>query len=215
MDKTTGGILGALGLALLTLGCVTYKKGSFYYKKIKKLDGTSIGLLGMRGAGKTSFLKILQGEKLSETYEATPPSSPFKKFTYKLNNGKEVLIAEGEDLSGGEYVIKAKYPKHIKEDDIVFFFFKANEYLQDREIRKMTNARLDFIYRRAKELGKELKNVVVIATHSDCLSDSKDVLNQILQKIGNVDYLEMLQDNFLAINATKKDDVNSLMEKLF
>ena len=92
---------------LIVTGVLVYIFAGPDNTKTTKLIGKSIGVLGMIGAGKTQFLKNLQGkgqEYKNEGYQGTGIDE-YQEFTCIIGN-KEYKIKGGTDIGGVEDNIK-------------------------------------------------------------------------------------------------------------
>ncbi|MGP1622849.1 GTPase domain-containing protein [Bacteroides heparinolyticus] len=175
------------------------------------VEGESIGVLGMPGAGKTQFLNNLRGKDYPE-YTQTINETPYKSFKVKVN-GREKTIKEGEDIPGNEYAVREYYERFLKEKDIVIFLFDAKKYKEDNKYQDASNARLDFINRHKK--GD--KSHFIIGTHVDQIKIRKgESLLTIMQElIKGKDYEGLFHHNFSVRNLTDSKDFEELKEIIF
>ena len=183
-------------------------------KTIKKLSGTSIGVLGMPASGKTQFLMNLQGkgeEYKNKGYQATSKVE-YKTFTSTIGK-KKYKIEGGTDIGGDEYSIKPFYERFLKEKDICIFIFDIQKYKDDPKYRKKTNARLDFINGKIKDASE----YAIIGSHVDKvkIEEGKSILTIIQGFVKDKPYARLLNTNFFAYNLTSKEDMNKLVNKLF
>lgn len=183
-------------------------------KTIKKLSGTSIGVLGMPASGKTQFLMNLQGkgeEYKNKGYQATSKVE-YKTFTSTIGK-KKYKIEGGTDIGGDEYSIKPFYERFLKEKDICIFIFDIQKYKDDPKYRKKTNARLDFINGKIKDASE----YAIIGSHVDKvkIEEGKSIITIIQGFVKDKPYARLLNTNFFAYNLTSKEDMNELVNKLF
>lgn len=183
-------------------------------KTIKKLSGTSIGVLGMPASGKTQFLMNLQGkgeEYKNKGYQATSKVE-YKTFTSTIGK-KKYKIEGGTDIGGDEYSIKPFYERFLKEKDICIFIFDIQKYKDDPKYRKKTNARLDFINGKIKDASE----YAIIGSHVDKvkIEEGKSIITIIQGFVKDKPYARLLNTNFFAYNLTSKEDMNKLVNKLF
>ena len=180
----------------------------------KKLIGKSIGVLGMMGAGKTQFLKNLQGEGQKykdEEYQGTNIDD-YPNFTCTIGE-KQYEIKGGKDIGGEDYNIPPFYEKFLKEKDICIFVFDIQKYKDDPVYRKNTNARLDFINGKIKDASE----CAIIGSHVDKVKIEKgqSIITIIQKFVEGKDYARLLNINFFACNLTSEEDMNKLVNKLF
>lgn len=181
---------------------------------VKKLSGTSIGVLGMPASGKTQFLMNLQGkgeEYKNKGYQATSKVE-YKTFISTIGK-KKYKIEGGTDIGGDEYSIQPFYERFLKEKDICIFIFDIQKYKDDPEYRKKTNARLDFINEKIKDASK----YAIIGSHVDKvkIEEGKSIITIIQGFVKDKPYARLLNTNFFAYNLTSKEDMNELVNKLF
>lgn len=184
--------------------------------KTRKTEGTKLGVLGMKGAGKTTYLAHLglvernDGGTTVATYEGR-----------KVNVGhREMDIAAGKDIGGDEFMNYYKsWLVGSEKKDIIIFIFDGYRYLKSEDYRHDTDARLQFIYKNYKAGNrnrKGYKNLVVIASHLDEYERSADDMCQdILTLVGRKDYLAMFQTNFFATDMRKRDWIMDINLKIF
>lgn len=183
-----------------------------YFKNTKK---RKIAVLGMQGSGKSTFLQILQGKDPKDIPPTIGPE-PYGSFYITLDGGIKMKISAGDDIPGTGY--NEEYHDYISKNDIVFFFFKANEYLHNEEIRKDINNRLHFINKTATdEFKKDIDNdIVIIATHIDEL-ELKDV--EIKAKIKSLvlekNYKKLFDHKFYTLNTTDQKQVHETKNDIF
>lgn len=178
--------------------------------KTKKLEGKSMGVLGMSASGKTLLLRSLQGKPYEE-YEQTS-NEEYDSFTLTIGT-RSIKIAAGKDIGGVEENVKPYYESFLKDKDICMFLFDLQRYLNDNEYMDQTNARFDHIYR---HLIKE-KKYAIIGSHVDKVKIKKgeSIINIVQSKVADKPYANLLKENFFTRNLTDKKDIETLVEKLF
>lgn len=179
-----------------------------------KLIGKSIGVLGMTGAGKTQFLKNLQGEGQkykNEKYQGTNKAE-YHKFTCTIGE-KKYEIKDGIDIGGETYNIKPFYEKFLKDKDICIFLFDIQKYKDIPEYRKDTNIRLDFINNHVENASK----CAIIGSHVDKakIEEGQSIITFVQKIVEGKAYARLLNTNFFAYNLTSEEDMNKLVNKLF
>ena len=182
--------------------------------KTKKLIGKSIGVLGMIGAGKTQFLKNLQGkgqEYKNEGYQGTGKDE-YQEFTCSIGN-KQYEIKRGFDIGGGEDNIITFYEKFLKSKDICIFLFDIQQYKDNSQYRMDTNARLDFINNHIEDASK----CAIIGSHVDKakIKKGQSIITIVQKFVEGKEYARLLNNNFFACNLTNEKDMNELVNKLF
>ena len=161
------------------------------------IEGKTIAVLGMQGAGKTQFLANLKN--VSYKQSASLGVESYKAFTVKIGD-KTVKIEGGMDVPGGEEYIRRYYEDLISKNDIVFFLFNTYNFLTEEEYNLKTKARLDFIH---EKVDGTKKNVVVIGTFADMYKDEKEASNarkQIFSSVINKPYGSLLKNNFVVLD---------------
>ena len=199
---------------LIVTGVLVYIFAGPDNTKTTKLIGKSIGVLGMIGAGKTQFLKNLQGkgqEYKKEGYQGTGIDE-YQEFTCSIGN-KQYEIKRGFDIGGGEDNIKTFYEKSLKSKDICIFLFDIQKYKDDSKYRMDTNARLDFINNHIEDASK----CAIIGSHVDKakIKKGQSIITLVQKFVEGKKYARLLNNNFFACNLTKKEDMDKLVNKLF
>ena len=179
-----------------------------------KLIGKSIGVLGMIGAGKTQFLKNLQGkgqEYKKESYQGTGKDE-YQEFTCSIGN-KQYKIKDGIDIGGETYNIKPYYERFLKNKDICIFLFDVQKYKDNPEYRKDTNVRLDFINNHVEDAYK----CAIIGSHVDKakIEEGQSIITIVQKLVEGKQYSRLLNTNFFAYDLTSEEDMNKLLNKLF
>lgn len=138
-------------------------------------------VLGMEGAGKTTWYDFLRGENRAAE-GATSGGVEISEFTipYKDDKGtRMVTIAKGLDISGAETMITEFYKAQIEKSDVIFFFFDVKKYLDNAEYQKDVHSRLDLIYDYIMEFNKKTNDVYLIASHMGKVKDPKKASKQV------------------------------------
>lgn len=174
----------------------------------RHLKGKSIAILGMKGAGKTQMLANMRNMPYSE-YTATLNPEKYDSFTIHLGN-RDVRIAPGKDIAGGEEWIKPYYKEMIEKNDIVFFLFSATKYLNESTYNYDVRARLDFINEHIKE-----KEPVIFATFADKLKDGEEAFHKIMASISGKGYEALFKDNFVLLDTRDKKELMKHLNKIF
>ena len=179
-----------------------------------KLIGKSIGVLGMTEAGKTQFLRNLQGEGQkykNEGYQGTSGEN-YQKFTCTIGD-KQYEIKDGIDIGGETYNIKPYYEKFLKDKDICIFLFDVQKYKDDDEYRKETNVRLDFINNHIKDASE----CAIIGSHVDKakIEEGQSIITIVQKLVEGKEHARLLNTNFFAYNLTSEEDMNKLVNRLF
>lgn len=197
-------VLWALG-AIFLGGCI------FLFSDIVKTTGKKLAILGMERSGKTTLYNMLRtGE----------PGKPLQTSIEEVGDfvvkDRKIKIKKGKDIGGGESLI-SYYEDLIRESEIIIFIFNVSKFLNDSTYQRDTKDRLDYIYRKVKEYNKEMKNIVMIASHLDVLPDDKQKksMEEILSVINGKLYQEMFKNNFFIISIVNNEHINKLKEKIF
>ena len=203
-------ILGGLGVGGL---------GAAVINKITTVstEGTKLGVIGMKGAGKTTYLSNLGLVKMDDGTSVTDYKGKIVDVGHRV-----MEIAAGEDIGGEDELFMRYYePWLCGEDkkDIILFIFDGCRYLNDAEYRDNVISRLRFIHIKYKEGNsdtKEYKNIVLIASHLDKYDKSADDMCQEILKItGKKDFWEIFKNNFFAVDMSKSDMISDINLKIF
>lgn len=173
------------------------------------LKGTKLGVLGMPGSGKTQFLMNLRGIEY-KSYQQTNVDR-YQSFIFSID-GRDIKIKEGHDIGGGEYNIKRYYKEFLIEKDCCIFLFDIQKYMDKKEYREQTNARLDFINNNIIKHNE----FALIATHIDKIkADGKETLKQIHEMVAGLPYERLFKTNFYPCNLLDNQYMDFLKKKLF
>jgi GTPase SAR1 family protein len=179
----------------------------------KRTEGKSLGILGMPGAGKTLFLRNLQGKPYTR-YEQTTGAEDYNRFDF-THKGRTISICEGKDIGGNAENIKVYYEDFLKNKDICLFIFDIKKYIdiEQEKYRNDVNARLDYIDRHIKDM----KHWAIIGTHVDQakIEQGKSIIDIVQRHVKNKPYSRLLSMNFFARNLTNKKDMDFIIDKIF
>lgn len=178
----------------------------------KKIVGKSLGILGMPGAGKTFFLRNLQGKQYKRCDEQTTGAEDYDDFVFK-HDGREIFICKGKDIGGNVENIKAYYEDFIKNRDICLFIFDIKKYIEQEKYRKDVNTRLDFINRHINNTS----HWAAIGTHVDQMEieQGKSIIDIVQGYVKDKPYSKLLSINFFACNLTNPKDMDFIVGKIF
>lgn len=178
--------------------------------KYKKTNGKSLGIIGMKGAGKTTFYNKLGllGNDGGGTYK-----TPYNQRNIKIGD-REIKIASGEDIGGGENFIQDQtYEEWFSEKDIIIFIFDISQYCQNENYTNQANARLSYIYNRFIDKKKtDFENVVIVASHADLYKVSD---KEFRNKLGEKEYNKLFENNFFIVDLTDDKCFNDIIKKIF
>lgn len=169
-------------------------------------------LLGLPSAGKTTFLKRLKSEMISEDESTTMNEKKTGEFKYKIDD-QEISIKNVTDTPGANRY-SHEYEKYKNFNGDIYFFFNVNGYLRYLENERITNARLDQIFHVFKD--KINKNeVYIIGTHIDLLRLKTNEINEAInKKIGDKSYRSLMNNLYLT-NLLDGKSFKDLIEELF
>lgn len=160
---------------------------NFYQNAV--MPECNLAILGMKAAGKSTFLKILQSGDFEDEYKQTDTEEPYEPFK---TNYLGIQIQGGMDISGDEGMVRTAYSKLIANKDIVLFFFNTKLFITETaQYKYEVLGRIRYIYDSLSKNGT-LNNPFkfkIIATHIDECPNSD--IRQLMQK--NVD--EQLSDS--------------------
>src|SRR5690554_4334932 len=122
-------LIPLIGWGLAGLAGVLIAKKAFSNKEVAPLkadvkEAKKIAILGLQSAGKTTFLKFLQGDKNYKNYNHNTGLVRYEEFDMKVNN-KIISIAKNVDIGGSETFMK-NYEKILEGTDMAFFLFDAS-----------------------------------------------------------------------------------------
>lgn len=135
---------------------------------ISKCSGKSIAVLGMKGAGKTLFYRLLQHKEYNADADSNTSEKDYGEFIYKTKKGRKIKIMAGLDIGGQPDMAKKHYNDLINQSDTIFFLFDLHNYLNEKEYLEDTNARLDYISRHVSN-----KSLYVFCTHMNKIETTK------------------------------------------
>ncbi|MBD5257488.1 MAG: GTPase domain-containing protein [Barnesiella sp.] len=179
-----------------------------------EVEGKTLGVIGMREAGKTQLYKTLQ-QKSYSSYQGTG-TNDYEEFTFRYGD-RRIKVAAGRDIGGGENYIREYYKKWIEEKDIIFFVFNACRYISEKNYAQDVKNRMDFIWRHMKNKygsNEEIKKkLVTIGSHLDKIDKDKQnsLLRSFQQDVSGKSYSPMFHENFIVANLTEHE---KLMKEL-
>lgn len=180
------------------------------YTPTLKLEGKTLGVLGMPESGKTQFLMNLRGKEY-KSYQQTNVDD-YKTFDFKIGDRK-IIIEGGKDIGGSEHNIRCFYETFLKTQDNCIFLFNIQKYKDEPNYRKDTNARLDFINNHVTDHSK----FAIIGTHVDqaIIEKGQSILAIVQNLVAGKPYARLFNINFFASNLLDKEDMNTITRKLF
>ena len=192
---------------LMILGFITYNY----------LKGDTMAILGMQQAGKTTILRYMKDLPFDSSYRPTD-KEPYEKFEWKVGDRK---IKSGIDIGGGDEWVKENYPNLIKENEIIMFVFNAKLFWDSEKYRRITLARLDFVFEQIKESKDSIDDFIkdhfaLIGTHADLITESpKSVVQKIQRDYQDKSYSKIFKNNFAILDLTSSEDFDKFIEKVF
>ena len=169
------------------------------------VKGHSLAVLGMQGAGKTQFLSNIRNIDYNE-YSATLGEEKYEKFKTKIGN-REVTIEGGMDIPGGPEYIKDYYKVLVDKNEIIFFIFNSYDYLNNRDYRNETQARLDLIFDLIEGKGK---STMLFGTFADRFKDDserREAYNRIKESVSNKSYYPLFKSNYAILDMRNKKEL--------
>lgn len=173
-----------------------------------EVEGKTLGVIGMKEAGKTQLYKTLQ-RKAYSSYQGTA-TNDYEEFVF-IYGDKIIKVAAGRDIGGGENYIRDYYKKWIEEKDIIFFVFNASRYITDNSYAQDVKNRMDFIWRQMKNKygsNEEIKKkLVTVGSHLDKIDQNKhnSLIGSFQQDVNGKPYSQMFHENFIIANLTEHE----------
>lgn len=184
----------------------------------EKTEGKTLGVLGMKGAGKSQFLSNLG---LFEFEDRATNISDYNAHTLTFGD-RTVEIQQGQDV-GGDVDIAEFYNEWVGIKDITVFIFDGGRFINNKEYQSDVKARLfaiDKIARKKFGEGSDFKNIVVIVSHADLYKQGKEEdRKELLEKVANIiqdkSYFALLKKNCYAADLRNESEVKAIAEKIF
>ena len=177
-------------------------------------DVKSFAILGMQGAGKTQFIYNLRNKKYDE-YEATLGIEEIGAFSFKLNNGKTIMVKGCKDIPGGEEWISENYGEFIRKNEFLFFLFDCYNYVNDNKYRISVQARMEYVHR--NYLNGKAKGVYVFATFADQFKSKEErqnAITEIKSSVNGKTYAGFLS-NFCLLDMRDKEELMKILSQIF
>ncbi len=208
-----GGPFGAAAGAAAGYGTGEAVSDLWDYINADPVIGKSICVLGMQESGKTQLYATMKGVSYSE-YTATSYDE-YDSFKFSLK-GRTIEVAKGTDIGGGPEYVKANYRKMISENDIIFFVFDVNRFLNDDQYFTDTCTRLDFLNENLISLGKnQSSHYAVFGSHLDVSGlSSAEAATKVRQKLQYKYYASLVQNNFVTIDLRSKSEVFKFLDMI-
>lgn len=206
-------ILPLLGWGVVVLaGALVAKKVFFDDNEVQDLKNDvktskKIAILGLQTAGKTTFLRFLQGDKNYKKYAASGVDE-FEEFEMKIND-KIFKISKNYDIGGAETFVR-NYISLLIDTDVVFFLFDVSLFFNDNEYYRNFCARVDYL--------KSITSVKTyfIATHPDKLKSSDNELKiKISEKLNEKHYKNYVEQKLFIINLLEDKKLTEFVNKVF
>lgn len=172
------------------------------------VKGTSIELLGMKQAGKTTFLNWLRYKEFRKTEQTI--TDKYDSFYFYA-----IEIIEGVDIGGDKEYIRKYYNDKIVNGDIVIFIFNASLFLSNKEHREEVLDRAYFIWEKLETKNNKEQKYHILATHYDKtgIKNPDDCVKRIIALSDNLK--EFFNQNVTVCDLTKKESVNDAIMRIF
>lgn len=193
------------------LGLEVYRYLKKNSTRLVKTKGTTLGVFGTFGAGKTTFLNCIG--VIDKVVLGTSVVS-YDETIIKIGE-REIKIAAGDDIGGTQDYMKQYGEEWIEKKDIIVFIFNAEEYLNEDEKKREVRAYLDFIFRHAKKIKKNEENIVILASRRDAFDDKDNPRDRILNDLAGKDYVSLLKTNFMVADLREKKNVEPFLNRTF
>lgn len=175
----------------------------------KTFKGKRIAMLGLKGAGKSQFLKSLGCKDANPgTYSGKEIYNWFKVSYPK----KTVFVKSGYDHGGGLEIFKNTFNTALKNSDWVFFIIDIQKYLNNgldiesnEPYNQQVTERLDYINKNVP--NKYLDKIAIILTHADLLDQPGHELINEFQRSTRGKAYSVLTKHCYSMDARDKDQV--------
>lgn len=167
-----------------------------------------IAILGLQVAGKTTFLRFLQGDRNYKFKKNATGIDEYEEFDIKFKE-KVVTITKNYDIGGSEAFMRS-YMKVLRNTDIVFFLFDVSLFFNDNEYYRDFCARVDYL--------KSMTSVKTyfIATHPDKLNSTDNELKiKISEKLNEKHYKNYVEQKLFIINLLEEKKLKEFVNKVF
>jgi hypothetical protein len=196
---------------------------SWIWKKwsLKKVN---MCVLGPKQAGKTTWYNYLRDCHENEPQETDVVE--YQKFTVTLNDGRQLRVARGKDIGGGNSLQETEGEGLVKDSNVIFFFFNAKQFLDNNvesngepNYQKIVCYRLVAIDKWMQAHEKNYKYFNIVMSHADLIpeNDRKKRGNEIMEVLRNYDggaiNNDMLEHNFM-LNCTDEKQLSTLVNTL-
>lgn len=207
-------VLPLIGWGVVALAGVFVAKKVFFddneIQDVKNDVKTSkkIAILGLQSAGKTTFLKFLQGDKNYKNSNHNTGLDEYEEFDVYVGS-KIITISKNVDI-GGSKAFMRNYTKVLEDTDMAFFLFDASLFFNDDEYYRDFCARVDFL----KSLTKI--STYFIATHPDKLEiNEKELKVKMSEKLNNKHYKSYVEQKLFVINLLDEERISEFVKKVF
>lgn len=206
-------VLPLIGWGVVALAGVFVAKKVFFddneIQDVKNDVKTSkkIAIFGLQTAGKTTFLRFLQGDKNYKKYVASGMDE-YDEFVIKFND-KIVKISKNSDIGGAETFVR-NYVTLLKNTEMAFFLFDVSLFFNDNEYYRNFCARVDYL--------KSITSVKTyfIATHPDKLNSTDNELKiKISEKLNEKHYKNYVEQKLFIINLLEEKKITEFVNKVF
>lgn len=181
-------------------------------QKLQPIKGIKLGILGMKGAGKTRLYSYLNPKM--EYVEGQTYMEPYSSFSYKKKDGTIVNIEEGIDIGGGEDEAKEFMHQFLQEKDSIIFIFDICKYSKNMKYKEITNARIDYI----NSCRREGTKICFLLSHVDMLGNTLQtakIISSFQKEMKDKPYGTIVLNNFAPVNITDSNQLMTIENKLF
>lgn len=185
----------------------------FVVSVFAKTDDVKLAVLGRSQTGKTLLFKALTN-KWDGVQTSDTNIEEIQSFEYIFSDGKKLFFSSTKDI-GGTSSFVSEYKELIESSTHIFYFCNIYDYLNDLQVRREDNSRLDLIYDCAN--GKKIpsENVTLVLSYADEFQDRNSALKDFHKMLSDKKYGKYFSNNMYPINMTNKNEVDKFIDKAF
>lgn len=181
-----------------------------------KTDDVKLAVLGRSQTGKTLLFKALtnkwDGVQTSNTNIETNIEE-IQSFEYIFSDGKKLFFSSTKDIGGTSSYIPL-YKELIESSTHIFYFCNIYDYLNDLQVRREDNMRLDLIYDYANGKMIPSENVTLVLSYADKFQNRNSAVKDFYKMLSDKKYGKYFS-HVCPINMTNKNEVDKFIDKAF
>jgi GTPase SAR1 family protein len=191
-------------------------------ESFKNLKIVKLAILGPNEAGKTTLWNYIMNKPSSKVYKETEGSVRMRFYAsdkfwdaIKPENSNIEVKFFGDDINGNGDFMRRDWERLINDSNMILFVFNASKYLKYADYQRDINQRIQFVKSTIdKRKDGQKREVWILGSYADMLSNRKDDWNKIIGIINKKPYCDISHNN-ACLNLTKEEELMCYCKKIF